>query len=120
MPKATLICVFAWLLPGAGHLYFGRWARASIFFSVVILLFALGLHMDGRLFGWEPGFFGFLKFFGDAAVGIPYLIGRTLGWGSGDINSLSYEYGNTYLYSAGLLNMLIVLDAYDIAIGRKS
>jgi len=31
----------------------------------------------------------------------------------------SYEYGNAFLIVAGLLNMLIVIDAWDIALGRK-
>ena len=32
---------------------------------------------------------------------------------------MTYEYGNTFLVAAGLLNSLVVLDAYDIALGRK-
>ena len=35
------------------------------------------------------------------------------------MTAASYEYGNTFLIVAGLLNMLVVLDAYDIALGRK-
>ena len=31
----------------------------------------------------------------------------------------TYEYGNTFLLIAGLLNYLTVLDAFDIAVGRK-
>jgi hypothetical protein len=32
----------------------------------------------------------------------------------------TYEYGSTYLLTAGLMNMLLILDAFDIASGRKS
>ena len=32
---------------------------------------------------------------------------------------LTYEYGNTFLLVAGLLNYLCMLDAFDIAAGRK-
>ncbi len=32
----------------------------------------------------------------------------------------TYEYGNTFLLIAGLLNYLTMLDAFDIAAGRKS
>ena len=39
--------------------------------------------------------------------------------GGGTVVAPTYEYGNTYLIVAGLLNMLVVLDAYDIAMGRK-
>lgn len=90
-----------------------------IFFSGILLLFVLGLYMEGRLFGLEPGFFGFLRFFADAAIGLPYLVGKMAGLGHGNIRSFGYEYGNTYLYIAGLINMLLILDVFDIAQGRK-
>jgi len=32
---------------------------------------------------------------------------------------ITYEYGNTFLLVAGLLNYLAMLDAFDIAAGRK-
>jgi hypothetical protein len=75
--------------------------------------------MDGRLFSMESGFFGILRFFADAAIGIPYLLGKAMGWGQGNIRALGYEYGNTFLYTAGLINMLLVLDAFDISQGRR-
>ena len=33
--------------------------------------------------------------------------------------AVTYEYGNTFLIVAGLLNALVVIDAFDIAMGRK-
>lgn len=119
MTTISVACILAWLMPGGGHLYLRKWRRAVIFFVIVILLFVLGLWMNGRLFSLESGFFGFLRFFANAAVGLPYLVGKILGWGVGDIRSFGYEYGNTFLYTAGLINMLVILDAYDIAKGRK-
>ncbi len=97
----------------------GKWKRAGLFFAAVLVLFSLGLYMNGRLFSMESGFFGILRFFADAAIGIPYLVGKILGWGQGNIRALGYEYGNTYLYTAGLMNMLLVLDAFDISQGRR-
>jgi hypothetical protein len=32
----------------------------------------------------------------------------------------TYEYGNTFLLIAGLMNYLTMLDAFDVAAGRKS
>jgi hypothetical protein len=32
---------------------------------------------------------------------------------------VTWEYGNTFLIVSGLLNFLVILDAYDIAMGRK-
>jgi hypothetical protein len=33
--------------------------------------------------------------------------------------AITYEYGNAFMMVAGLLNMLVVLDAFDVAQGRK-
>jgi uncharacterized protein DUF6677 len=32
---------------------------------------------------------------------------------------VTFEYGNTFTAVAGLLNILVILDAYDTALGRK-
>jgi len=120
MVRTVTACVLAWLVPGGGHIFLNRWKRGLVFLAVILCLFALGLFMDGRLFGLTPGFFGVLKFMAGLAIGLPYLAVQFIGLGDGQITALGYEYGNTYLYSAGLLNMLLVVDAFDIALGRKS
>ena len=38
---------------------------------------------------------------------------------AGDVRAVTYEYGNAFLIVAGLLNLLVVIDAYDVAMGRK-
>ncbi len=117
--KTGAACFLAWLVPGAGHLFLSRWLRGGLFFVCVMVPFLLGLNMDGRLFGWTPGFFGLLKFIAGISTGLLYLLGKLVGLGTGDITSFGYEYGNTFLYTAGLLNMLLIVDAFDIAEGRK-
>ena len=52
-------------------------------------------------------------------IGLPYFVAKALGAGVGRAVAATYEYGNTFVIVAGLLNMLAVLDAYDIAQGRK-
>jgi hypothetical protein len=52
-------------------------------------------------------------------MGIPYLIAKALDLGPGVVTAASYEYGNTFLIVAGLLNMLVTIDAYDVRLGRK-
>jgi len=119
MERTVVACLIAWLVPGGGHFYLGKWKRAVMFLLVVGTLFSLGLVMDGRLFSLERGFFGLLRFVADAAVGLPYVAGKVLGWGPGNIRSSGYEYGNTYLFTAGLINMLLILDTFDISQGKK-
>jgi hypothetical protein len=42
-----------------------------------------------------------------------------MGWGAGVVTDASFEYGNAFLIVSGLLNMLVAIDAYDVAMGRK-
>ena len=54
-----------------------------------------------------------LAAFAELGIGLPYLVAAGLGLGAGQIRAVTYEYGNTFLIVAGLLNMLVALDAYD-------
>lgn len=61
----------------------------------------------------------FLAAWADIGIGLPYLLAASLGFGAGQVRAVTFEYGNAFLIVAGLLNVLVVLDAYDVAIGRK-
>ena len=52
-------------------------------------------------------------------AGAPWILSRMMDAGAGTVTAVSYEYGNCFLIVAGLLNFLVILDAYDIALGRK-
>jgi hypothetical protein len=116
----VLLCAAAWAVPGAGHLWLGRAQKALVFFAALTTMFVVGLMLRGRLFPFaldEP--LVALAAIADAGVGLPWMLGRVLGFGSGVVTAVTYEYGNTFLIVAGLLNFLIVLDVYDVATGRK-
>ena len=118
---ATLaICSGGWLIPGLSHILLGKWVRGLIFATCVFLMFGLGLSMHGRLFDLiieEP--LEIFAFIANVGVGLPYLVAEKLGLGTGTMNAVTYDYGTTFLWVAGLLNYLIILDAFDIAQGRK-
>jgi hypothetical protein len=83
-------------------------------------MFGLGLAMQGRLYDIRPEQpLHIFAFVANVGVGIPYLVAQRLGLGMGILTNPSYDYGSTYLWVSGLLNYLIVLDAFDIAQGRK-
>jgi hypothetical protein len=116
----ALVVLAAWLLPGLGHLWQGRRQKGLIFLVTVPLMFAVGLWLGGRLFPFEfrqP--LVVLAAFADLGIGLPYFVASALNLGAGSVTASSYEYGNAFLIVAGLLNTLIALDAYDIALGRK-
>ena len=118
---ATLaICSTGWLVPGLAHILIGRWIRGVIFAACVLLMFAFGLAMHGKLYDLEfdeP--LHVFAFIANIGAGLPYWIAEKLNMGIGTMTWPSYDYGTTYLWVCGLLNYLIVLDAFDIAQGRK-
>ena len=116
----TLLCVAAWAIPGAGHFWLGRVQKGAVFLVALTMLFAIGLSLHGRLFPFELSEpLVALAAFANAGLGVPWIVGRALGLGTGVVTAVTYEYGNTFLIVAGLLNFLVVLDAYDIGAGRK-
>ncbi len=118
--SALAVCLLAWAVPGAGHLYLGWTAKGLVFLAALPLMFVLGLAFDGRIFPFEvtqP--LVALAALADIGIGLPYFVAWAIGAGHGVVVSAAYEYGNTFLIVAGLLNALVVLDVYDIAVGRK-
>jgi hypothetical protein len=118
---AVPACLLAWLLPGAGHLYLGRVAKGLLFLGSIGSLFVLGVAMDAGLkphLGFDD-LLALLRSLAQMCLGAPYFVARALGYEAGLVTSVSHEYGNTFTEVAGLLNVLVILDAYDTALGRK-
>ena len=116
----VLLCLAAWAIPGAGHLWLGRRSKGLILLIALPLMFAIGIAIQGRLFPFnlsEP--LAGLAALADLGIGIPYFIASGLGLGLGQVRAVTYEYGNAFLVVAALLNLLVVIDAYDITVGRK-
>jgi len=116
----VLLCLASWAIPGAGHLWLGRRAKGLIFLVALPVMFAIGLAIRGRLFpcDFSDPLVG-LEALADLGIGVPYFIASALGYGAGDVRAVTYEYGNAFLIVAGLLNLLVVIDAYDVMMGRK-
>ena len=115
-----LLCAAAWAVPGAGHLWLGRLQKGLTFLIALPLMFVCGLWLEGRLFPFEltqP--LVALAAFADVGIGIPYFVAKASGAGAGRVIAATFEYGNAFLIVSGLLNMLVVLDAFDTAQGRK-
>jgi Family of unknown function (DUF6677) len=116
----VLLCLAAWLVPGAGHLWMGRRQKGIIFMLALPTMFLFGLLLKGRIFPFELSEpLVALAAVADLLAGAPWMIARMLDAGAGTVTAASYEYGNCFLIVSGLLNFLVILDAYDIALGRK-
>src|SRR5690349_14265672 len=110
-----------WLIPGAGHLIQKRWGRGLLLMVSVTIMFILGLLMEGKLYAANTGdILDILGFIGDIGAGGLYIVSKTLDAGAGNIARATADYGTKYLIVAGLLNVICAVDAYHIAIGKKS
>ena len=118
-PLAAIL--LAWLIPGLGHYYLGRRKSAIAFAAIVTLTFLAGLSFQGRLYTVEAGQpLTILATFAVCGTGLLNIAARLFSENpTGMILSVTYEYGCAYLLTAGLMNLLLVLDAYDLATGRK-
>jgi uncharacterized protein DUF6677 len=129
-PSAWLMGIAGWLVPGLGHLLRGKWVRALLLGGAVWTCFLAGLWMGGHLFivkSDEQGtsaLYQVAPMIANLGTGLLYLVCWVFGNGFSDdaVNAAlaTYEYGNTFLLVAGLLNYLSMLDAFDISAGRKS
>jgi hypothetical protein len=119
-----LLALGAWAVPGLGHLLQGKKARAALFFGSVMLLFWMGVILQGHFtFPNDPvESFALFKFISHLASGIHFLIALLFGINADAMAmkaKFSNEIGATCIYLAGILNILCILDTIAIARGRK-
>ncbi len=116
-----ILAVFlAWIVPGAGHLYLRKWPRALSFFCIVLVSLMIGCMLEGRLYtavADQP--LSRLATLACMGMGAPYFVARYLFEYAGSVTAAGYEYGSAFIVTAGLMNLLVVLDAWDIARGVK-
>ena len=119
-PMSVLAPAVGWLIPGAGHLIQKRWIRGLLLMVSVVAMFVLGVLMQGKIYSANTGdILDILGFIGDIGSGGLYIVSHTLGWGQGAVYRATADYGTKYIIAAGLLNIICVVDAYHIAIGKK-
>lgn len=117
---AAVAIGLGWLVPGAGHLMQKKWIRGLLLMSSVATMFFLGLAMNGKVYKPNAGdLLDMLGFVGDLGAGGLYLAGRAMEWGDVLIAAATADYGTKFIVVAGLLNVISVVDAYHIAIGKK-
>ena len=111
-----------WVVPGAGHLLQRRLAKGLVFLFVLPLMFGLGLLLDGTLFPLAPLSQSLLTTgaaLAERCLGAALADHRARRRGPRQRRRASYEYGWVFMVVSGLLNCLVILDAFDIGMGRK-
>jgi hypothetical protein len=160
LKNRSLAALLAWLVPGAGHYYQGRRAKAGIYFTSIVLTWVIGFSLGGYhvvYASWQPGdkrWHYFLQA-GMGAAAFPaiaqakHMTNHTnprTGWTSDDYEprwggfmapphrpvfdeatdevsawyaryGAGYEMGTWFTMIAGLLNILVIYDAYSGPLG---
>ncbi len=99
----------------------GRRWRALVLFVSIVGMFVMGIAMQGQYFSLaSSSYLHSLGYLAELAVGAPMRVATFFGYGGGNIYFACSDYGTAYLIAAGMLNVLTILDAYDIAWGRKA
>jgi hypothetical protein len=115
------IGVAGWLVPGLGHALMKMWGRAATCFVTVGMLVILGAGMRGNLFSSRGNdAFDALGYLADLGTGTFYLVARSLETNGADVSHAGGDYGTRFLATAGVLNLLAALHAYEAARGRKA
>jgi hypothetical protein len=114
-----------WLVPGGGHLLLKRTGRGVLLLVAITTMFLCGLMMRGTMFTPQGDdlltvLINWGGWVGNVASGILYLMSVWLGYAQPDVAGAVHDYGTKFLVTAGLLNLLAIADAFEIARGRKS
>ncbi len=116
----TLILLAGWLIPGAGHLLLKKWIRAGLLFASIVLMFTIGVALQGKIYTPNTGeLLDMLNFAGDLGTGILYGIARVFDLGAPSVQLATADYGTKFIVVAGLLNIVAAVDAHSLANGRK-
>ncbi|MDP9339544.1 MAG: hypothetical protein M3P45_11820, partial [Acidobacteriota bacterium] len=118
---ALTVGAAGWLLPGLGHAMLKMWGRALACFLTVALLVLVGAGMRGNIFSRRgEDAFAKLGYVADMGAGSFYFVARALETEGADVSHANGDYGTRLLATAGVLNLLAALHAYESTRGRKA
>ncbi len=124
LSKWLPVVALAWLVPGGGHFLLKKTYRGTILCGCSVVMFLLGLTMRGYMFQPMTGdllttiiYVG--GFIADLSNGALYFLAKMFGYAAPDIAGHTVDYGTKFLVAAGLFNVLAMVDAFEIAVGRK-
>jgi hypothetical protein len=116
---SLLVALAAWAMPGLGHVLLRRPAKAAYFASLILGVFALGLWLG------EGASVSLARFpwhiYGQAGAGLPaYLADRFLGAQPQGHTIDRLELGVVFTTVAGIMNLIAMVDAYELARARRA
>jgi hypothetical protein len=118
--KQTLLLFFvgllAWLVPGAGHFVLKERKRSLIIFTTIVITFCIGIYIGSigviNLYGATPWYIIGAQIMNSPVV---LALGRLNTGGAYPVYGRPEEIGQIYTSTAGLLNLLCIVNAVYLA-----
>jgi hypothetical protein len=111
-----IVGLLSWLVPGAGHFLLKEKERAIIIFATIVLTFCVGIYIGSigviNLFGVTPWYVVGAQVMNSPIV---LLLGRMTADGAYPVYGWPNEIGQIYTSTAGLLNLLCIVNAVYLA-----
>ena len=120
----ALPVLLTWIAPGAGYFMLKSPVRGALMGAASLLMFLMGMAMRGTFFEAQTGDLlttviycgGFVC---NLATGSLYFLAKAFGYNAPDVAGHVVDYGTKFLVGAGLINVLAMVDVFEIARGKK-
>jgi TM2 domain-containing membrane protein YozV len=111
--SSVLAALLSWILPGAGQFWLGQRGKGVLAGSAVIALFALGVAFSGGTCVQRGEYYFYWA--GQMLLGLPAALASLAFWDAGLQEFWpKADLGLLLATSAGLLNVLLILNAYTV------
>ena len=115
----------SWVIPGGGHFLLKQTNRGAMLLASITITFLLGLLMRGAFFEPQTGdllttliYWG--GYIADMCSGVLYFLAVWMDYTQQDVAGHVHDYGSKFLVGAGLMNVLAMVDVFEIATRKKS
>jgi hypothetical protein len=116
---AVAVGLAGWVVPGLGHVFLGKWVKAAAYFVAVSILALVGLTSRGNVFSYGGDALDRLGCLADVGAGMYYFTAHIFFTAGPDISHAAGDYGTRLIATAGVLNLLCVLEGVHVALGHS-
>jgi hypothetical protein len=113
--------LLAWLIPGAGHVFLGRWKKGLCLLLIMSSTYLFGMYVVGfRAVSFEDNPFYYVGQYGS---GVTFLVAQILGVEKAyprQENPGWFDPGLLYVCVVGLLNLVLMINTLDLKLAAPA
>jgi hypothetical protein len=113
--------LLAWLIPGAGHVFLGRWKKGLCLLLLMASTYLFGMYVVGfRAVSFEDNPFYYVGQYGS---GVTFLVAQVLGMEKAfprQDNPSWFDPGLLYVCVVGLLNLVLMINTLDLKLAAPA